>query len=382
MSRALILAATCLAAALAVPAGAQAATAQRAPFGTLPDGRAVEVITLANAKGLTARILSYGAILQALDVPDARGRKADVVEGYPTLAGYLARPNYFGATVGRYANRIAHARFVLDGKTYSLATNDGPNTLHGGTRGFDKQLWTVERVTSGPRASVTLHYVSPDGEEGYPGTLDVHATYTLDEAGALSLELTATTDKPTIVNLTGHSYFNLAGAASGQSALDQVLTIPADSYTPVDATLIPTGEMAAVAGTPFDFRKPTRIGARIRDGRSAQLVMGKGYDHNWVIARAPTATPHLVARLSDPRSGRTMAVLSNQPGVQFYAGGVLDGTISGKGDTLYRQGDAVALEPQVFPDTPNQPAFGSARLDPGQTYRHVIVYRFGAQAPR
>jgi aldose 1-epimerase len=382
MTRALILAATSAAAALAAPAGAQAATAQRAPFGTLPDGRAVEVITLANAKGLTARILSWGAILQALDVPDARGRKADVVEGYPTLAGYLARPNYFGSTVGRYANRIAHARFVLDGKTYALAANDGPNSLHGGTRGFDRQLWQVERITSGPRASVTLHYTSQDGEEGFPGTLDVRATYALDEAGALSLELTATTDKPTIVNLTGHSYFNLAGAASGQSALDQVLTIPADRYTPVDATLIPTGEIAPVAGTPFDFRTPTRIGARIRDGRSAQLVMGKGYDHNWVIARAPTATPHLVARLSDPRSGRTMAVSSNQPGVQFYAGGVLDGTISGKGDTLYRQGDAVALEPQVFPDTPNQPAFGSARLDPGQTYRHVIVYRFGAQAPR
>jgi aldose 1-epimerase len=359
-----------------IPALAQGAEPVRTVFGTLPDGRTVEEVTLKNGTGITARILSWGALLRTLDVPDRAGKPADVVLGYNDLAGYLAKPNYFGVSVGRYANRIRAGRFTLDGQTYTLATNDGPNALHGGTAGFDKRLWTITAVTGGASPSVTLRYVSPDGEEGYPGTLTATATYTLTDANTLTVAYEATTDKPTIVNLTNHSFFNLAGEGSGRSILDHVLTIPAERYTPVDATLIPTGEHRPVAGTPFDFRKPTVIGARIREGRDEQIVRGRGYDHNWVVTDAPTAEPHLVARVEDPDSGRVLDVASTQPGVQFYAGNFLDATAVGKSGLAYRQSDALALEPELFPDTPNQPAFGSARLDPGQTYRTVITYRF------
>ena len=363
----------------AIPALAQAGAPARTVFGTLPDGRTVEEVTLTNGKGVTARILSWGALLRCLDVPDRAGKPADVVLGYNDLAGYLAKPNYFGVSVGRYANRIRAGRFTLDGQAYTLATNDGPNALHGGVAGFDKRLWTITGVTGGAAPSVTLRYVSPDGEEGYPGTLTATATYRLDDTNTLTVTYAATTDKPTIVNLTNHSFFNLAGEGSGRSILDQTLTIPAERYTPVDATLIPTGEHRPVAGTPFDFRMPTVIGARIRDGRDVQIARGRGYDHNWVVTGAPTAEPHLVARVDEPGSGRVLEIASTQPGVQFYAGNFLDATAVGKSGLAYRQSDALALEPELFPDTPNQPAFGSARLDPGQTYRNVITYRFSTR---
>ncbi|SFM23664.1 aldose epimerase family protein [Methylobacterium pseudosasicola] len=372
--------AVALGACAAIPVVAPAAEPVRTVFGTLPDGRAVEEVTLTNGKGVTARVISWGALLRSLDVPDRAGKPADIVLGYNDLAGYLAQPNYFGVSVGRYANRIRGGRFILDGQTYTLPTNDGPNTLHGGNTGFDKRLWTITEVKGGATPSVTLRYVSPDGEEGFPGTLTVTATYALDATNTLTISYLATTDKPTIVNLTNHSFFNLAGEGSGRPVLDQILTIPAERYTPVDATQIPTGERVSVAGTPFDFRKPTAIGARIRDGRDTQIVRGRGYDHNWVVTDAPTAEPHLVARVEDPVSGRILEVASNQPGVQFYTGNFIDATIVGKSGLVYRQSDALAIEPELFPDTPNQPAFGSARLDPSATYRNVITYRFSASS--
>jgi aldose 1-epimerase len=355
---------------------AYAADAHKESFGKLADGTEVQAVTLTNGHGMSARVLAWGAILQKLVVPGKDG-PTDVVLGYDGMEGYLKAPNYFGATVGRYANRIAKGRFTLDGKTYQLAVNDGPNALHGGLKGFDKQLWTIAKVTSGPdSASVTFTRVSPDGEEGYPGTLQLSATFTLTESNELQVDYRATTDKPTIANITNHSYFNLAGQASGRSATDAVLTMPADSYTPVDTTLIPTGEFRSVEGTPFDFRQPRRIGDRLRDGRDEQVRIGRGYDHNWVVTRAPTAGVHRMALVEDPASGRVMEVLSNQPGVQFYSGNFLDGTATGKGGTIYRQGDGICFEPQVFPDTPNKPAFGSARVEPGKPYENRIVYRF------
>ncbi|UYY76973.1 aldose epimerase family protein [Sphingomonas sp. R1] len=359
-----------------LPLSAHAGDATRAAFGTTADGARVEAITLTNGHGMRATILSYGAILQSLSVPDRGGKSEDVTLGYNDMQGYLVAPNYFGATVGRYANRIKNGTFAIDGKTYALAKNNGPNALHGGLKGFDKRLWTVEKVASGDIASVTLRYVAADGEEGYPGQLTVTATYALNEKNELSVEYTATTTKPTIVNITNHSFFNLAGEASQRSIYDNVVTIPAEATTPVDKTLIPTGQLRSVEGTPFDFRKPTVIGTRIRDGRDQQIVFGQGYDENFVIAKVVSAQPVLHARVEDPSSGRVMEILSNQPGVQFYTGNFLDGTAIGKSRHAYRQGDGLALEPQVFPDTPNQPALGSARLNPGQTYRNVIVYRF------
>lgn len=355
---------------------AWSADATRAPFGTLADGRTVEAITLSNGKGVRASILSYGAILQSVVVPDRAGKRADVVLGYADMRGYLTKPNYFGASVGRYANRIRAGRFTLDGKSYQLATNNGPNALHGGVNGFDKRLWRVIEVASGPSAHVTLGYTSVDGEEGYPGTLTVTATYALNERNELSIDYAATTDRPTILNLTNHSFWNLGGEASQRTVLDYRLTIPADATTPVDATLIPTGELRPVANTPFDFRSPRVIGERIRDGRDPQIAFGQGYDENFVIARAVAATPRLHARLEDPVSGRVLEISSNQPGLQLYTGNFLDGTAIGKSGHAYRQSDGIALEPQIFPDTPNRPEFGSARLDPGQTYHNNIVYRF------
>jgi aldose 1-epimerase len=366
-----------LALALATTAApALGAQAHKETFGKLADGTPVEAVTLSNSHGMKARILAWGAILQQLVVPGKRG-PADVVLGYDGMNGYLKAPNYFGATVGRYANRIAKGRFALDGKSYQLATNDGPNALHGGLKGFDKRLWTIADVASSAgKASVTLTYTSPDGEEGYPGTMKVSATFTLTESNELQVTYRATSDKPTIANITNHSYFNLAGQASGRSATDLVLTMPAEAYTPVDATLIPTGELRPVAGTSFDFRSPRRIADRLRDGTDEQMRIGRGYDHNWVITRAPVPGLQLLAIVEDPTSGRVMEILSNQPGVQFYSGNFLDGTVTGKGGTIYRQGDGLCLEPQVFPDTPNKPKFGSALVRPGETYENRIVYRF------
>jgi aldose 1-epimerase len=265
--------------------GALAASASRGTFGALPDGRTVESVTLANGHGMTARIIAYGASLQSLIVPDRDGRPADVTLGYPNIDLYLSQPQYFGATVGRVANRIANGRFTLDGKTYQVPVNNGPNSLHGGTKGFDKVLWTLVDVKSGPQASATLRYVSPDGDMGYPGTLTVTATYSLDESNRLSVEYRATTDRTTLVNISNHAYWNLAGEGSPDGAMGHVVTIPADTFSPTDATAIPTGEFRAVAGTVFDFRKPTPVGLGVRDASDRQIVFGRGYDHNWVVAR-------------------------------------------------------------------------------------------------
>jgi aldose 1-epimerase len=359
-----------------VPAPGHAAEARQEKFGVMPDGRAVAAITLTNRNKLQVRVIALGATLQSLMAPDRNGKFDDIVLGYSDLKGYLANTSYFGASVGRFANRIAKGRFMLDGKSYQLPVNNGVNSLHGGTVGFGQVLWTVTDVKSGQEASVTFQYVSPDGDQGYPGRLTATATYSLDDRNELSLDYRATTDKPTIVNLSNHAYWNLAGEGSGRSILDQRLTIPSDAYTPVDETQIPTGELRSVAGTPFDFRNAKPIGRDIRDGHDQQLLIGKGYDHNWVIGKAPIANPRLVARVEDPDSGRVLEMSSNQPGLQFYSGNFLDGSVVGKNGHAYRQGDGLALEPQVFPDTPNRPAFGSARLDPGQTYQSRIVYRF------
>jgi aldose 1-epimerase len=348
----------------------------RSSFGTMPDGQIVEAITLSNSHGVSMRVITLGASVQALMAPDRRGASADVVLGYATLAEYVAKPQYFGATVGRFANRIAKGRFTLDGKSFQLATNNGPNSLHGGVKGFDKVLWQVIDVRRGPNAVVSLRYVSADGDEGYPGKLTVTATYELNEANEVAVEYRATVDKPTVVNISNHSYFNLAGEGSADGVMRHLLTIPAEEYTPVDATLIPTGEFRRVAGTAFDFRSAKAIGLDIRSGRDEQILYGKGYDHNWVISRAPVPTARLVARVEEPTSGRVLEILSNQPGIQFYSGNFLDGTVVGKSGRTYRQGDAFALEPQLFPDTPNRPAFGSSRLNPGDTYVHRITYRF------
>ena len=360
--------------AMGIPSAALAATASEESFGTLPDGRQVTAVTLSNDQGVSATVINWGAALQSLIMPDRDGEKADVQLGYPTLEGYLTKPEYFGATVGRFANRIAEGRFTIDGKTYQTPVNNGPNSLHGGTVGFDKVLWEIVSVEEGPTAKVTLRYVSPDGDQGYPGELTVFAIYSLDEENALTIEYRATTDEPTIVNISNHAYWNLLGEGSG-SAMGHILTIPADYYTPVDETLIPTGEFRPVEGTVFDFREPHAVGERVRAASDQQIVYGRGYDHNFVIARTVSDEPRLMARVEEPVSGRGFELWSNQPGLQFYSGNFFDGTIAGKSKGIYRQGDAIVLEPQLFPDTPNQPAFGSGLLEPGETYRNVMIYR-------
>ncbi len=357
------------------PLPARGAEAVRESAGRLADGTEIAAISLKAANGVVARILTYGATLQSLLVPDRDGEIADVLLGHDALAGYADHPNYFGVTVGRYANRIAGGKFMLDGRSHQLPLNDGTNSLHGGGKGFDRQAWTIASLTSGPVASVVLSHVSPDGDSGYPGTLTTQVTYALDDAGNLSIGFEAHTDKPTIVNMTNHALFNMAGEGSRGGATGQLLTIPAASYTPVDATLIPTGELREVAGTAFDFRSPRAIADGLRDGRDEQIVVGRGYDHNFALDKGVTATPELAARLEDPASGRVLEVLSTEPGLQFYAGNFLDGTLVGKQGHLYRMGDGIALEPQKFPDAPNQPAFVPARIDPGKPYRHLMVYR-------
>jgi aldose 1-epimerase len=350
----------------------------RADFGLL-NGETVERITLSNGT-MEAAILTFGAAIHAVRVPDRDGRIADVALGHATLREYLDHPQFMGSTVGRVANRVAGGRFVLDGREYRVPVNNGPNSLHGGDQGFDKVNWRILALNEQGAASVTLGHVSPDGDQGYPGTLTVSAQFSLAADNRLSVEYTATTDAPTLVNLSSHGYWNLAGEGAGRGALGQTLTIPADHYLPTDATAIPTGEIREVEGTPFDFRQPLRIGERVRDASDEQLRFGRGYDHNWVVARETAAEPRLVARLEDPESGRVMEVHSNQPGLQFYSGNFLDAATVGKAGRLYRMGDAVALEPQRFPDTPNRPEFGSVRLEPGQTYRNVIAWHFGIAA--
>nr|WP_295662107.1 aldose epimerase family protein [Polymorphobacter sp.] len=370
------------AALMTVAAPAAAVDVSRSTLGTLPDGRTVPAVTLSNRNGIKATVIGWGAALQSLVVPDHGGHSADVVLGYATLKDYLDHPQYFGATVGRFANRIAKGRFTLDGKTYQVPVNNGANSLHGGTAGFDKQLWHVVEATGGASGHVTLRHVSPDGEMGYPGTLTVDATYTLGEDDRLTIEYRATTTAPTIVNVTNHTYWNLSGEGSANGAMRHLVTIPAEAYLPTDAGAIPTGEVRAVAGTDFDFRKPHAVGERVRDASDQQLVFGRGYDHNWVVGRAVTADEHLMARAVDPVSGRGFELWSNQPGLQFYSGNFLDSTTSGKARRIYRAGDAIVFEPQIFPDTPNQPAFGSAQLNPGETYRNIISYRFSRMAAR
>lgn len=366
--------------ALALTSGAAlAAEASRAPAGTLADGTAVEVISLTNKQGISARILTYGATLQSLSMPDKHGKTADVLLGYDDLKDYVDHPNYFGVTVGRYANRIAGGAFSIDGKAYQLPLNDKTNSLHGGGKGFDKQVWKVASVKSGPVATLVLTLTSADGDSGYPGKLDSSVTYTLDEAGNLGILFDAKTDKPTIVNMTNHAIFNLGGEGSPDGALGHLLTIPAKAYTPVDEALIPTGERKPVDGSVFDFRQPRRVADGIRDGRDPQIVFGRGYDHNWALDKGLTKTPELAARLEDPVSGRVVEVLTTEPGVQFYAGNFLDGTLVGKGGHLYRMGDGIALEPQKFPDAPNKPNFVSARVDPGKPYHHAMVYRLSVK---
>ena len=372
-----------LLAALAVAAAAPASAADyaRRPFGTMPDGTSVEAITLSTPKGDSVTIITLGASVQALMLKGRDGRLADVALGYPDLQGYIAKPNYFGATVGRVANRIARGRFSLDGRVYQTPVNDGPNALHGGTRGFDKVVWHVISVERGPTARVVLRYVSPDGDQGYPGTLTATATYALDAQGDLTVDYAAVTDRPTVVNISNHTYWNLAGEGAARGALGERLTIPAEEFTPVDETLIPTGEFRKVAGTVFDFRTPRVINDRVRDAADEQIRFGRGYDHNWAVSRTAAAAPRLLARVEDPVSGRVMEILGRAPGIQFYSGNFLDGTIVGKAGKAYREGDAIVLEPQMFPDTPNRPEFGSVRLDPGQRYENRIVYRFSI-APR
>jgi aldose 1-epimerase len=354
---------------------ADAAEAKRTPAGTLKDGTAIEAVTLSNAHGVSARILSYGATLQSLMGPDRNGKIADVMLGYDDLASYVDHPNFFGVTVGRFANRIAGGRFTLDGKAYQLPLNDKVNSLHGGGKGFDKVAWKIVSATNGPTATLVLGYRSPDGDSGYPGNLDVTVTYTLDEAGNLGIAYDAKTDKPTIANMTNHGIFDLGGEGSAMGAYGHRLTIPAKAITPVDDKLIPTGTLQPVAGTVFDFRNGRIVGEGIRDGRDQQIRYGHGYDHNFALDKGLTAKPELAARLEDPVSGRVLEVLTTEPGVQFYTGNFLDGTFIGKKGHLYRMGDGIALEPQKFPDAPNKPNFVSARVDPGKPYHHAMIYR-------
>src|SRR2546426_136170 len=348
------------------------------PFGTTDGGEAVSVYTLKNAHGAVVRVIDYGGIILSLEVPDRSGRLDDVVLGYDSLAGYLRSSPYFGALVGRYGNRIAHGRFTLDGKTYTLAKNNGPNHLHGGLKGFDKVVWDVAPFEHRDSVGLVLRYTSRDGEEGYPGTLRTMVTYTLTSANELIFDYSATTDRATPVNLTQHSYFNLAGDGKGD-ILGHVVTLNADRFTPVDSTLIPTGEIKSVAGTPFDFRTPTPIRARIEQV-DVQLRYGPGYDHNFVLNKGGNAhDPTFAARVYEPSSGRVMEVYTTEPGLQFYSGNFLDGTLHGKQGVVYQRRYGFAMETQHYPDSPNKPTFPSTILRPGVSYHSRTIYKFGVQ---
>lgn len=346
-------------------------TVQSSAFGSLADGTAITRYTLRNQHGMTARIITYGATLTELLVPDRDGRPGDVVLGFDDLGGYIDRSPYFGATVGRVANRIAKGRFSLDGVEYKLATNNGPNFLHGGKKGFDKVVWQAQAVQAPDSAAVRFSYVSRDGEEGFPGNVSVTVIYTLTNDNVLRLDYSATTDKATPVNLSNHTYWNLRGEGD---ILGHVLWMDADRYTPVDDTLIPTGRMAPVKGTPMDFTTPTAVGARIQD------VPGKpvGYDHNFVLKNGGGKLA-LALRLGEPGTGRQMEMWTTEPGIQFYTGNFLDGTLTGKRGVVYPFHGAIVLEAQHFPDSVNQPAFPSIVLAPGGTYTQTTLYRFTAK---
>jgi len=339
-------------------------------FGKAPDGTAVVIYTIKNG-AMEAKITNYGGIVTSLKVPDRHGKTADVVLGYDALDGYIAKSPFFGALIGRYGNRIGGAKFVLDGNTYSTPKNDGANTLHGGDKGFDKAVWKAKEIPHG----VELTLISPDGDAGFPGTLTTVVRYTL-VGKDLKIEYSATTDKDTVVNLTNHSYFNLKGQGEGD-ILKHELKLNAGRYTPVDGNLIPTGELAPVVGTPFDFGKLTAIGARI-DSDNDQIKKGKGYDHNWVLDSGGGKLAE-AAEVYEPTTGRVMQVWTDQPGVQFYTGNFLDGTITGKGGKVYQHRAALCLETQHFPDSPNHPKFPSTELKPGQKYHTVTIYRFSAR---
>ena len=357
------------------PAEPAPVTMESRPFGTTPEGNPVQLFTLKNGNGVEVSISTFGAAIVSVRTPDRQGRFDDIVLGFDSLDGYLTNAPYFGALVGRYANRIALGRFTLDDATYTLATNNAPNHLHGGVKGFDKVVWTPEAPAAGEPV-VRLRYLSADGEEGYPGNLTTTVTYSLDNDNELTIAYSATTDKPTVVNLSNHSYFNLAGTGD---ILGHQLQIHADNYTPVTSSLIPTGELAPVEGTPFDFRQPTAIGARI-DADDEQIRFGGGYDHNFVLSSlgAP-GQPAVAARVVDPVSGRTLEVRTTEPGVQFYTGNFLDGSVTGKGGTAYAHRTGFCLETQHFPDSPNQPSFPSTVLRPGETFESTTVFAFGVE---
>ncbi|HMN47260.1 MAG TPA: aldose epimerase family protein [Povalibacter sp.] len=357
------------------PVAAARATIAQAPYGTLPDGTAVEAFTLTNGAGMTVKAINYGAIITSITVPDRNGRIDDVVLGFDSLDEYLKGTAYFGAVIGRYGNRIGGAQFALDGNTYKLAANNGPNSLHGGLKGFDKVVWQAQTFERDGNIGVSFTYTSADGEEGFPGTLQTQVTYTLTPKNEIAIDYRATTDKPTVVNLTQHSYFNLGGDGSGD-VLTHELTVDADRYSNVDENLIPLGDPVTVQGTPFDFRTATAIGARI-DADDEQIHLGGGYDHNYAINRAG---PGLVraARVVEPKSGRTMEVFTTEPGVQFYTANHLDG-VRGKSGHVYNKRNAFCLETQHYPDSPNKPSFPSTTLRPGETYESRTVYAFGVQ---
>lgn len=351
---------------------------KRRNWGRLGSGEQIALYTLRNSKGMEAAITNYGGRVVTLKVPDRDGRLEDVVLGFDDLNGYLEKNPYFGALVGRYANRIANGEFTLNGTTYKLARNNGKNALHGGLKGFDQAVWNAREIAGAAGPAVELTYLSKDGEEGYPGNLNVTVTYSLSENNELKIDFDATSDKDTVLNLTNHSYFDLAGHSAG-NILDHRVLIYADKFTPVDENLIPTGELRSVEQTPFDFRKATAIGARIGE-RDEQLRYGAGYDHNFVLNR-PGETPSLAARVVDPSSGRVMEVLTTEPGVQFYTGNHLD-AIRGKGGALYGFRFAFCLETQHFPNSPNQPNFPSTELKPGQRYHGITVFRFSVDQSR
>jgi len=352
----------------------------KAPYDLTMGGDTVHELTLTNANGVEVKAITYGATITSILTPDADGNMGDIVLGFPTLQGYETQSPYFGAVVGRYGNRIAQARFELDGEVYELAANDGENHLHGGNIGFDKVVWSAEVFAEESEVGAVFRYTSPDGEEGYPGNLQVQVTYTLNDDDELMVDYLATTDRPTPVNLTQHSYFNLAGHGGGD-ILDHELRIAADFFTPVDEGLIPTGEIRPVAGTPFDFRTSTAIGARI-EADHEQIALGGGYDHNFVLNRnAPSEGSNLfpAAWVREPGSGRTLEVLTTEPGLQFYSGNFLDGTLTGKEGVAYGHRTGFCLETQHYPDSPNQPEFPSTILRPGEEYRSRTVFRFGVE---
>ena len=369
---------------LAWSAACARGAARPQPFGMTHRGEAVSLYTLKNAHGMEAKVLDYGGIIVSLRVPDRNGRLDDVVLGFDSLGDYERGSPYFGAIIGRYGNRIARGRFTLDGRTYTLATNNGPNHLHGGVRGFDKVIWSVTPFQRSDSVGLVMNYTSPDGEEGYPGTLRATVTYTLTDKNEFIFDYQATTDRPTPVNLTQHSYFNLAGDGKGD-ILGHVVTLNADRFTPVDSTLIPTGEMKSVAGTPFDFRTSTAIGARI-DRNDEQLRYGRGYDHNFVLNKGGRGGKGgiegdvtLAAHVYEPTTGRVMEISTTEPGLQFYSGNFLDSTLRGKQGVVYGRRSGFAMETQHFPDSPNKPAFPSTILRPGEEYRSRTIYRFGVQ---